>query len=306
MMGGTIWIKSELGSGATFTFTIQVKRSGNKQRALSQEGINWGNVRILVVDDEYYILNDFNGILGVFGVPCDIAPNADEALRLIEQNGGYDIYFVDWKMPGKNGIELAKELKQIPHAHGDPIVVIISSSDSSAIAAEANDAGVDKFLQKPLFPSTIVDIINEFLGVPVQKPEETEASIENIFKGHHILIAEDVDINREIVQALLEPTLLEIDFAVNGLEAVRMINENPGKYEMIFMDVQMPEMDGYESTRRIRTLSISNAETIPIIAMTANVFKEDIENCLAAGMNGHVGKPLDINEVLRILKNYLL
>jgi len=306
MMGGVIEIKSEIGKGATFTFTIQVKRSDNKQRALSQEGVNWGNVRILAVDDESYILNDFKGILGVFGAHCDIASNAEEALRLIEQNGGYNIYFIDWKMPGKNGIELTTELKQIPHAHGEPIVVIISSSDSSTIVAEASDAGVDKFLQKPLFPSTIADIINEFLGVPVQKPEELETSIENIFKGHHILIAEDVDINREIVHALLEPTLLEIDFAVNGLEAVRMINENSGKYEMIFMDVQMPEMDGYEATRKIRVLSISNAETIPIIAMTANVFKEDIENCLAAGMNGHVGKPLDINEVIKILKNYLL
>jgi len=146
----------------------------------------------------------------------------------------------------------------------------------------------------------------KFSGEPPPKQDEKERKIESIFIGRRILIAEDMDINREIIYALLEPTRLEIDFAVNGLEAVRMAGENPGKYDMIFMDVQMPEMDGYEATRRIRSLGIPNAESIPIIAMTANVFKEDVENCLAAGMNGHIGKPINLDEVLKELRRYLL
>ena len=127
----------------------------------------------------------------------------------------------------------------------------------------------------------------------------------DIFAGRSILLAEDVEMNREIVLALLEPTGLNIDCAENGVKAVRMFSETPEKYEMIFMDVQMPEMDGYEATRRVRASDIPGAKTIPIIAMTANVFREDVERCLEAGMNGHIGKPLDFDEVLRHLRLYL-
>jgi CheY-like chemotaxis protein len=119
------------------------------------------------------------------------------------------------------------------------------------------------------------------------------------------LLAEDVEINREIVLSLLEPTCLKIDCAVNGKEALQKFGEAPDQYDMIFMDLQMPEMDGLDATRNIRALDISRAKEIPIIAMTANVFKEDVEHCLAAGMNGHIGKPLDFDEVINILKTYL-
>jgi len=125
------------------------------------------------------------------------------------------------------------------------------------------------------------------------------------FAGSRILLVEDVEINREIVVTLLEPTLLEIDCAGNGAEGVRMFSENPEKYDMIFMDVQMPEMDGYEATRQIRALDVPRAKDIPIVAMTANVFREDIARCLEAGMNSHVGKPLDFREVLEMLRKYL-
>ena len=131
--------------------------------------------------------------------------------------------------------------------------------------------------------------------------EEAGAGIDGIFKGRNILLAEDVAINREIVLALIEPTLVEIDCAENGAEAVAMFSKAPEKYEMIFMDVQMPEMDGYEATRRIRALELPNAKTIPIIAMTAGVFREDIEKCIESGMNGHVGKPLAIDDILQVL-----
>ena len=133
--------------------------------------------------------------------------------------------------------------------------------------------------------------------------DESEKAV--CFKGYHVLLAEDVDINREIVLALLEPTLLKIDCAGNGSEAVRMFSETPEKYDLIFMDIQMPIMDGYEATQRIRLLDVPKANDIPIIALTANVFKEDIAKCLRAGMNGHIGKPLDFKEVLLLLKHYL-
>jgi len=169
---------------------------------------------------------------------------------------------------------------------------------------EAKEAGVDIFALKPLFPSNIIDTTNEVLGL--KNSEEKEQEEEARFDGHHILLAEDVEINREIVLALLEPTRLTIDCAENGKEAVRMFGEAPDKYDMIFMDVQMPEMDGYEATRNIRGLDVSRAKEIPIVAMTANVFKEDVEKCLSVGMNDHIGKPINIDELILKLKKYIL
>ncbi|MDR2717409.1 MAG: response regulator [Treponema sp.] len=138
-----------------------------------------------------------------------------------------------------------------------------------------------------------------------QQAQKAQTDIAGLFAGRCILLAEDVDINREIVQSLLEPTQLEIDCAENGAQAVRMFTETPNKYNMIFMDVQMPEMDGYEATRRIRALNVPQAKIVPIIAMTANVFREDVEKCLETGMDSHVGKPLDFDEVLDKLRTYL-
>ena len=138
-------------------------------------------------------------------------------------------------------------------------------------------------------------------------PEENEKSdsIEGIFSGKRILVAEDVDINREIISALLEITGVEISFAVNGADVVEKLIADPELYAVILMDIQMPIMDGYEATRRIRSSGLPNARSIPIIAMTANVFREDVERCLSAGMDGHLGKPIDINEVIGSLKGYL-
>jgi CheY-like chemotaxis protein len=148
-------------------------------------------------------------------------------------------------------------------------------------------------------------VINECLGVDEQQVEKAQAvDIAGIFAGRRILLAEDVEINREIVQALLEPTRLEIDCVENGAEAARIFSEAPDRYDIIFMDVQMPVMDGYDATRRIRSLNSPRAKSVPIIAMTANVFREDIENCLAAGMDSHIGKQVDFDEVLSKLRFY--
>jgi CheY-like chemotaxis protein len=302
MMGGSIWIESEPGQGSVFAFTVQAMR-GKDERLLSP-GLNWGNIRVLAVDDDPDTLEYFSDIADRFGFSCETSGSGEDALALIGRKGHFDIYFIDWKMPGMDGIELARRIKA--DSAGDPVVTMISAAEWGTIEKEAKMAGVDKFLSKPLFPSAIADCINECLGAgnllaaDDARPGEAES-----FAGRRILLAEDVDIPREIGLALLEPTEIQIDCAENGAEALRLFSENPAAYSMVFMDVQMPEMDGYEATRRIRALDAPEAKTVPIIAMTANVFREDIEKCLESGMNAHVGKPLDFEDVLAALRKHL-
>jgi CheY-like chemotaxis protein len=305
MMGGEIWVESELNRGSTFGFTIQGKRGNEKKQLMPV--LSRKNLRTLVVDDEPETRAYFEDIAARFGFACDTAASGEEALEKIRRDGPYTIYFVDWKLPGIDGIELSRKIKESTEIHS--IVIMISSTEWSFIEAKARSAGVDRFLSKPLFPSSIVDCINDCLGIDnMRVPEKVQEKEIDCFKGSRILLAEDVEINREIVIALLEPTQLAIDCAENGVEAVKRYSENPDKYQMIFMDIQMPEMDGYEATRRIRAWEEKNPESprkIPIIAMTANVFREDIERCLNSGMNGHVGKPLDFDEVLEKLRQFL-
>ncbi len=305
MMGGRIRVRSEMGKGSAFAFTFKAKRGDDKKYGLAYENVNWGNIRILTVDDDNDILEYFHEIVQGFGASCEVAADAREALRLVNEKGSYNIYFVDLKMPGIDGIALTREIRAREKEPRHSIVIMISSADLSAVEDEARKAGVDRFLLKPIFPSAIADVISECIGIVNEKMDESPLDMSGIFKGSRILFAEDMEINREIVLALLEPTLLEIDCAENGMEAVNKFIQAPGKYDMIIMDVQMPEMDGYEATRHIRALGMPGSKEIPIIAMTANVFKEDVERCLAAGMNGHLGKPLDMNEMLRILRKYL-
>ena len=304
LMGGHIWIESEPGKGSKFIFTVLVRRGMEKYHNSLAPNVNWSNVRVLAVDDEPEIREYFTLITDKLGIVCDTASGGAEALKLIDANGPYNIYFIDWKMPGMNGIELSGKIKALDTNRS--VIIMISAAEWNGIEKHAKEAGVDKFLSKPLFPSSIADCINEYIGKngiskPTVKPDEFIS-----FEGHRILLVEDVEINREIVLTLLEPTKLEIDCAVNGVEAVWMFSDAPERYDMIFMDVQMPEMDGMEATRRIRKLNVARAREIPIVAMTANVFREDVEKCREAGMNDHVGKPLDFDEVLSKIKQYLL
>ena len=307
MMDGRVWIESAPGAGSTFAFTIQVKRGKGEKQKLLDSTVNWNNLRILAVDDDPDVLAFFEKIVRGLGISCDTAASGEEALSLTIQNGFYNIYFIDWKMPGIDGIELAGRLNEKASTNCNFVVIMISAAEWSALEKEAKNAGIDGFLSKPLFPSDIIEKIQGYFCTdqPRANVNTPDKQSDGIFTGRHLLLVEDVEINREIVLALLESTLLEIDCAVNGDEAVKMFSSDPDKYDMIFMDLQMPVMNGYTATEQIRALDAAKAKTIPIIAMTANVFREDIEHCLASGMNDHIGKPLDFDEVLSRLKRYL-
>jgi CheY-like chemotaxis protein len=343
MMGGDIRVESESGRGSSFIFTIKAEQGSETVCVPFKAGANPKNLRILMVDDDANVRDYFGEILKQFGLSCDFAPGGAEAMELIESRGLYDLCFIDWKMPNMDGLELTRRIKekvrQTDSAKSAPekpvsMVFLISSSDWTTMEHEAKEAGVDKFLPKPLFSSSVADAINLFLGrdtlaasaVGVSSnflatgsagltngravkdaagASADDTALGDTFKGHCIILAEDVEINREIVLALLEDTGLTIDCAENGAAALKLFSEDPGRYDLVFMDVHMPEMDGFEATRRIRALEDPRAAAVPIVAMTANVFREDIEKCMEAGMNDHVGKPLDIAVVLEKLRKYL-
>ena len=300
-MGGSIWFDSEPGVGSTFSFTVALEKGSASAPELLLPGICRKDIRVLVVDDERETLEYFQRIAEQLGFACVVAQGGHEALEILGNDSSFDLYFIDWKMPTMNGIELTREIHSLKRSNS--VIIMISAYEWLEVEDEAKEAGVDKFLPKPLFSSTVADCINEITGVPDQVSDKTGET--SCFSGYRILLVEDIEINREIVMALLESTGIEIDCAVNGLEAVQMFSEHPDAYDIIFMDIQMPEMDGFEATRRIRSSAFARASTVPIVAMTANVFKEDIEKCLASGMNDHLGKPLDFDELMDVLHTYL-
>ena len=302
-MDGRLWVESRLGEGATFAFTLCLERGSDDGVVTLLPSINKENVKLLVVDDDPETLAYFTSFTDMIGIKCDTASSGKTALDMIQQGNKYNICFIDWKMSEINGMELSRKIKSI--TENDTIIIMISAYDRSAIEQEAKTIGIDGFLTKPLFPSSLIDNLNNHLGIIVMSDENIGPGHMGLFSGYHILLAEDVEVNREIVHALLEPTRVKITDAENGKEAVRMFSETPDKYDIIFMDIQMPEMDGYEASRQIRALDVQKAKTIPIVAMTANVFREDVERCLAVGMNDHVGKPINMGDVMEKMRIYL-
>jgi len=303
MMDGKLWVESEPGKGSEFSLTIMLKRGTENEDELLDNIRNNSKINIFVVDDEPEICELFTNLSEAWGIQCTTAESSEEAIEIVRQNDDFDIYFIGWMLQGKNAIELIRQIQdEITHKC---IAIVYSPNDWVNIEDEAREADIDKFLAKPLFPSTIMDTINNCLRISSIDTQKKHEGDKDDFSGYRLLLAEDVDINREIVQSLLDPTNLTIECAENGSQAVEMFEAEPDRYNMIFMDIQMPEMDGYDATRTIRTLDVPWAKEIPIIAMTANVFSEDIEKCLDAGMNGHLGKPIDMDEILNILRKYL-
>jgi CheY-like chemotaxis protein/anti-sigma regulatory factor (Ser/Thr protein kinase) len=297
LMDGRIWIESEAGKGSRFIFTIQAPYGEENPRSLLTPGVQWEDLRVLAVDDAVMIRQYFSDIFDQLGLHYEIAGDGLQARGLIEERGGFDIYFIDWRMPVMDGLALTKWIK----SNGmQGKVILFSSAELEEVREASLRSGADKCLIKPFLSSTIIDCLNEYFGI---SSEQESHGRENEFAGKTLLIVEDIEINRESILSLLEHTGLNIDCAENGKEAVALIEAAPEKYDAVFMDMQMPVMDGLEATRRIRAMSAPQCAELPIIAMTANVFKDDIENCLAAGMNGHIGKPIVIEEVFKRLRD---
>lgn len=305
LMGGEIWVKSEEGKGATFSFTVRAAVGSRRNIRALPDGPEWGNFSLLLVCGNAKVLEYFSGMMEKLGLESESASSGEEAVALMHERGGYDLFFVDWRIGDIDGVELARQIKDWDT--DQKVVLLATPAEWDKLLANGKIVSADKILSKPILPSAITACIAECLAPERQAEQDDtlEGGSGDDYSGRIILLAEDVEVNREILLALLEDTGVTIDCAENGAEAVSMFRENPGRYEMVFMDVQMPEMDGYEATRVIRAMEVSGAKEIPIVAMTANVFREDVEACRQAGMNDHVGKPLNLEEVLDKLRRYL-
>ena len=307
LMGGDIWFESEEAHGSTFIFEVdfvwgEPLTEKHPLKTLDKD------MRILVVDDSEDIRVSFQNMLQAYELQFSIAASGMEAAHMAAEAKAegkpFDVVFLDWMMPGMGGAETARTLRE---TLGDETqIVMISAVGWDEIAREVQAYGVNQFLAKPILPSMLYDTLIGITG------DETKASIAEhkpvihyLWPGKRILVFEDVEINREILQAILEDTQLQIDFAENGRIGVDMFRENPDAYDLLLMDVQMPELDGLGATREIRAMDVPEAKTIPIIAMTANAFTEDVEKCLAAGMNDHIAKPIDIEIMMKKLSTTL-
>ena len=308
LMGGEIRVESELGAGTTVIFDILVQQGTSQERTHISKKIDRQNLRVLAVDDSPSMLDYFHHLMTRMHINYGVAESGKQAIAMIDEsmeNGApYNFFFVDWMMPEMNGIELAAKIKE--RMPTEAVVIMISAAHWSDIEVKATAVGVDGFIPKPLFPSTLVNCINTCLGAVTEEEKIAAAELNSYdFAGYHLLFVEDVDINREIVIALLEETNIAIDIAGNGIEAVEKFNTYSERYDLVFMDIHMPLMDGYEATRTIRAGESPGSRLVPIIAMTANAFKEDIDTCMACGMNDHIAKPIDRDLMLDKMKKWL-
>ena len=308
LMGGQINIESEAGIGTKVIFDVIVEKGTQRDRTTLSGKIDKNNLRILAVDDSLATREYFHHLFSRLNLNYGVAECGKDALEMIDAaavNGNpYNFFFVDWMMPEMDGIELASMIKdRMPEGS---VIIMISAARWSDIASRATAAGIDDFIPKPLFPSALINCINNCLGVITEEEKKAQDNLNQIdFSNYNVLLVEDVDINREIVMAFLEDTNVKIDIAENGIEALEQYNANGDKYDLIFMDIHMPLMDGYEATQKIRTSTQESAKLIPIIAMTANAFKEDVERCKACGMNDHISKPLDRSIMIEKMKIWL-
>ena len=298
LMGGTIDCQSEQGRGTTFTVVLDLPVADRQREELRLDPID-----VLIVDDDEIMLQTSAHALASLGASAEQARSGAEALDMIRQRHrsgrDYGLVLVDWKMPGMDGLETIRQIRS--ELDADIPIILTSAYDWSDIEDQAKEAGANGFVCKPLFRSTLYDMINGLIGKESasREPEDDYSDLE----GLHILVAEDNDINWEVISAMLDMFGITADRAENGRICVdRMRTAKEGSYELIFMDVQMPEMNGLDATRAIRSLEDPWAASIPIIAMTADAFSENVTECLDAGMNGHIAKPVDIKLVIKEIR----
>ena len=298
LMNGTIECQSEQGKGTTFTITLDIPVADKQLEEMRLDPID-----VLIVDDDEVLLETAVDTIESLGVTVEKAKDGLSALGMIrhrkEAGNQYGVAILDWKMPGMDGVTTVRHIRTEIDANIP--ILLISSYDWSDIEDTAKEAGVNGFISKPLFRSKLYEKLNELLGKEAKsiEPEDDYSDL----AGLNILIAEDNDINWEIISAMLSMFGITTERAENGQICVeKMIEAGKGKYALIFMDIQMPIMNGLEATKNIRALDDPWASSIPIIAMTADAFSENVAECMSVGMNGHIAKPIDMKLVIKEIR----
>ena len=292
LMNGHIEVESEKGKGTTFTVTLTLTEAGRGDQEANAVEIRPDEMRVLVIDDDRIACDHAQLILGQIGVGCDTVLSGRDAVETVRMRHArredYNLILVDWKMPEMDGIETTRQIREIVGSHTP--VIILTSYDWADVEEEAREAGVDTFVAKPLFAGTVMDEFREAFRKKNAKLAEKTVSL----AGRRVLLAEDVAVNAEIMMMVLSMREMQADHAENGRIAVEMFQSHePGYYDAILMDMRMPEMDGLEATRRIREMDRPDAKTIPMIALTANAFDEDVQRSMQAGLNAHLSKPVE-------------
>lgn len=299
-MGGDIAVESEQGVGTTFTVTVDLERAG------AQEPMALPAWRLLVVDDDRDLCESATETLEDLGAHAEWVQGGEEAVRLVEERSrgaeGFRAVLIDWQMTGMDGIACARAIRA--RVGSSTPILLISAYDWTEIESEARAAGIDGFVAKPLFRSTLYRALSAVADGPSASSEASAPEAD--LAGRHVLLAEDNELNWEVARELLGALGLELTWAENGREAVdAFASSEPGTFDAVLMDIRMPEMDGYQATRAIRALPRPDAATVPVIAMTADAFSEDIERARDAGMDAHVAKPIDLRELVRTLARCL-
>lgn len=299
MMNGAISVKSEKDVGTEFTVTFTFRLHAEEPESLAIPELQ--NCKALVVDDDFNTCDSISYMLGQLGIQAEWTLSGKEAVlrshQAVTRGTDYSVYIVDWLLPDMNGVEVTRRIRK---ETGENVpIIILTAYDWSDIETEAKEAGVTAFCGKPLFLSELSSCLRSILH-----PQETKKAKRETLDRHtgRILLAEDVEMNQEIAVAILENAGFSVDVAEDGSIALEMVRKSePGYYQAVLMDVQMPVMDGYEATQRIRKLENPELASIPIIAMTANAFTEDREAALKCGMNGHIAKPIDVQVLFETL-----
>ncbi len=297
LMGGEIGVESKAGAGSTFFFTLPFHITETKPASID---IYFENLKVLVVDDEQETCTYMESLLNQFKIAAEAVQSGEEAVATVRQavDGGnpFHVVFVDLRMPGMNGIETARLIKEI--SGENTIVIMFSMYELNDIESQARDAGVSLFMSKPIFPSKLLNTLYQITNGPMARTAPADIETQDIFSGKRILVAEDILVNQLIIREMLAKTGVVVVPVSDGRQAVDLVCEREERFDAVLMDIQMPVMDGLEATRRIRACAKPNAAKTPIIAMTANVFKEDIEKAMSAGMDAHIGKPVDAKELI--------